>query len=152
MPVPDSIEKLVRPFQAPDLFSRAKIPVVSENKLADPIVIVWGDVGEMPSPQSDFIGWTIEHKETLNEMDRKSDTIRIENPEDPSNYVMVKRAKEVNVAHKYPVQAPGPAKVTTISNAAFRKPDGTPTDTTQDYGGGSDIISTDATLILKNED
>ena len=76
-------------------YSWFRLPLPADTEVP-PGAICWGTVGEMPSPEPlptfDFNVKKDEHKE----VNRKEDEVRIENPDEPSQYIIVKRAAEIN--------------------------------------------------------
>jgi hypothetical protein len=70
-------------------------PPVAEEGGSPPGQICWGTVGQMPTADpAPTVGFTV-GSETYTETSRKSHTVRIENPDDPSQYVMEDRPDEV---------------------------------------------------------
>ncbi len=78
--------------QSPYSWFRLPLPADGETP---PGAICWGTVGDMPSPERlpgvDFN--TVERKHT--EKKRKERDVRIENPDDPEQYIQVKRADQI---------------------------------------------------------
>jgi hypothetical protein len=93
------LEGIIRPFQTPAGSPRIPIGVVV-TKVPDPTIIDWGDPGSLPSPISDVVSVTLE-KDEMKETQRKERKIRIENPDDPSQYVMVKRPEQMSFDKKH---------------------------------------------------
>jgi hypothetical protein len=88
-------EELVRPFQRPVVISLGnRIPVTIVKVTGGVSEIRWGDVGALPQPQSAGVNFGL-CNETMTETSRETDTIRIENPDDSSQFIMVKRAKSM---------------------------------------------------------
>ena len=79
-------------------------PPVEDAAGSQPGHICWGIAGTMPSaeplPTADFA--------VRSETSRKSQPVRIENPDDPSQYVIADRASEISfaVANNRPIPAP----------------------------------------------
>jgi hypothetical protein len=88
-------EELVRPFERPSVISTGKrIPVTIVKVTRGVVEARWGDVGTLPKPQSDGIAFGL-CNEQMTETDRQTETVRIENPDDSSQFIMVKRAKQL---------------------------------------------------------
>lgn len=85
-----SFDQIARDYQ------RFRIPRPPEfdPEGTSPGLICWGTVGAMPSPEP--IGGTdFAVKEVWQEKSRKSEIVRVENPDDPNQYVMEDRPQEV---------------------------------------------------------
>ena len=77
-------------------YQRYRIPRPPEfdPEGTEPGKICWGTVGAMPSPEAlGTTGFTV--KENWQETRRKSQKVRIENPDDPEQYVIEDRPTEV---------------------------------------------------------
>jgi hypothetical protein len=75
-------------------YSRYRIPrpAVPMEGETPPGLICWGTVGNLPSPQAlPTVDFNVKKKETK----RQERPVRIENPDDPSQYIMVKRADQI---------------------------------------------------------
>lgn len=168
--MPDSMEAIVRPFQTEDIFTRGKIPVPSVNKEADPVVTSWGAKAALPEPESDLIGVEIDKEEKYFERSRKKERVRIENPNDPSQYVIVERPKELKFDHqmpdkskekdrpkeetlKTPTGGGGPTMEKIGDNSAYysdlAKEAADPNSSSYSTADPKPIINLDATMILK---
>lgn len=91
------LEYIVRPFGNRDPFGRIQIPSTPRTT-TDKAVLTWGAKATMPQVKPS--GLTIEccHEDN-DEFDRTTDDVRIENPDDSSQFVMVKRATKLSL-HK----------------------------------------------------
>jgi hypothetical protein len=70
-------------------------PPVAEAGGSPPGQICWGTVGQMPSAEpAPTVGFTVKSEEWT-ETSRKSQIVRVENPDDPSQYVMEDRPTQV---------------------------------------------------------
>lgn len=69
-------------------------PAVPEQGGSPPGQICWGTVGEMPTAEP-VPTVSFEVKEQWQETSRKSHLVRVENPDDPSQYVMEDRPEEI---------------------------------------------------------
>lgn len=87
------IEEIVRPFQRPSVIaSGQRIPVVVVKVTGGIAEISWGEAGALPQPQDTGTNFAL-CNEQMNETDRTTDTINIYNPNDSSQFIVVKRAK-----------------------------------------------------------
>lgn len=79
-------------------------PPVEDPAGSTPGLICWGAAGAMPSaepmPNVDF--------NTKTETSRKSENVRIENPDDPSQYVIADRATEITFQGATNTSPPAP--------------------------------------------
>ena len=91
-----SIERIVRPFQINNVFTaRIAPPVQPAEEPSDLVHLEWEgsaatSYSEEPAPGT--MGITVEWKE--DEERRVTETVRVENPEDPSQFVEVEKYKE----------------------------------------------------------
>lgn len=94
------LEQLVRPFQRRDLSPRTRI-VVSTGTGTEPIVIEFGEAGSLPTGKQDTFEIKLEkEKEQYKETHRTTRKVRIENPDDPDQYVMVERPEKMKLDKK----------------------------------------------------
>lgn len=83
---------------APRMFRGYRIPRPAVELVgeAPPGLICWGTVGSLPSPiPLPTIGFNVVGEE-WKEWGRKSEDVRIENPDDPSQYIMDRRPTQVD--------------------------------------------------------
>lgn len=93
------LEEIVRPFQSPFVSPGRAVPVPSSNQNGQTAILRWGDAGKLPTPQSD--GYNLKLcQEKLNETSRTTSTKRIENPNDSSQYVILKRTESMSLNKK----------------------------------------------------
>jgi sensor domain CHASE-containing protein len=98
-----SIEQIVRPFQSPAVISTRRIVSNSTKIPTDDVLVEFGAAGDMPAAEKvedaqddggvNFQVVTCDDK--YSEKDRRFKTVRIENPDNPENYVMVARINEI---------------------------------------------------------
>jgi len=85
-------------------YSWFRLPAPADTGEPPPGSICWGTVGEMPSPvalrSTDF---NVRDSET----GRKSHPVRIENPDDPAQFINVDRADEITFNRREPKPAAG---------------------------------------------
>lgn len=102
------LETVVRPFQTPTAL-RNGVPTRSINKvLVDPVEIKWGSAGTLPGAvQQDTPGpptgvnlKVIDCDDKYSEAKRNTITIKIANPSEPSQYVMVERIQSISFQHQ----------------------------------------------------
>jgi hypothetical protein len=104
-------------------------PPTTDDAGSMPGMLCWGATGELPSaeplPTADF---TVEKNK---EKSRVSEPVRIENPDDKSQYVIADRPKEITFAKMITIAqaAPNtssatPAGVSEVGNPAQMKPTG----------------------------
>lgn len=102
-----NIEQIVRPFQNTDVISRRKIVSKSTKIPTQEVIIEWGRAGDAPAAtqvehdEEGGINWQTNNcDDKFDEKNRKFTTIRIENPDDPTQYVMVERINQINFNKK----------------------------------------------------
>lgn len=119
-----TLEAVVRPFVSREPLRSQRI-ITSSKKAAVPqtSVVTWGAAGTLPSPvESDAdqpaipISVTTQTKKVTDknvEKSRETEKVRIENPDDPAQYVMVDRPKKVTFNKVDPVTMQAASNVTT---------------------------------------
>jgi hypothetical protein len=95
-----SLELLIRPFQSRNVTPPRRI--IGAEKTVDPVNVSIGSGGGTALV---FHAWTVfefktEDSFTYKEVSRKTDTKRIENPDDPSMFVEVERIVEIVLRNK----------------------------------------------------
>jgi hypothetical protein len=103
-----NLEQIIRPFQTTDILSKRQIVSNSTKIPTDEVIIEWGNSGTDPTPSEitrdattgDFVVEVVHCDDKFNEKDRKFNTIRIEQPDNPENYVMVDRIKQITFNKK----------------------------------------------------
>jgi hypothetical protein len=81
-----------------------KLPVPLEGE-TPPGLLCWGTVGNLPSPQQMP---TVDFNVKSTETSRQERDIRIENPDDPTQYINVKRADQITFNRTNPQSSAGP--------------------------------------------
>lgn len=102
-----ALESVVRPFQTRNNLSTKRIatkttdPKSKSSGTACSAALCWGDVGTKPTPQPDGLSVeTNDCNEANSELaGRKYNDIRIENPDDSSQFVMVRRPSTIYFKH-----------------------------------------------------
>jgi hypothetical protein len=106
-----SIEQVVRPFQSGDVFTaRSNIPTLSPSGSqisTDDCTLEWaavnpGDYSEIPSDLQ-LLGFHVDWKEDKSK--RVMEEVKIEQDDNPDNYVMVQRMKETQLVNMTTGQA-----------------------------------------------
>lgn len=103
-----NLEQIVRPFQNPDVLSKRRIISNSTKEDAEEVVIEWGSPGDAPSASEiehdaetgDFAFEVVHCDDKYDEKNRKFKTIRIEQPDNPENYIMVDRIHQITFNKK----------------------------------------------------
>lgn len=95
-----SLEFLIRPFQSKDVTPPKRI--IGAEKTVDPVAVSIGASGGTAFVFSAFsvIEFKTEDSFTYKEIDRKTHIKRIENPDDPSQFVEVERIDQISLRHK----------------------------------------------------
>lgn len=87
------IEGIVRPFQSPQVTQSGLIPVPSVGPVT-PASLRWGAVGNLSSSGVSFKAC---QQQKYSEVSRQTDTVRVTNPQDSSQYVDVQRTKSLKM-------------------------------------------------------
>lgn len=103
-----NLEQIIRPFQNTDVLSRRRIISNSTKGATEEVVIEWGAPGDAPAateithdPATGGISFEVVHcDDKFSEKDRKFDTIRISQPDNPENYVDVQRINKITFNKK----------------------------------------------------
>lgn len=80
------------------VYNRFRIPQLPpvEDDVSQPGHLCWGSVGALPTAApAPTVGFQVVADATHTEISRKTETVRIENPDDPSQFVMADRSKEL---------------------------------------------------------
>lgn len=90
------IEQLVRPFQSPGVLVSRRVVPVREDVQVTSAGKRWGQAGPMPVAQPATVGGIAFEVRNLNNAqevrtERRFTDVRIENPDDPDQYVIVRR-------------------------------------------------------------
>lgn len=95
-----SLELLVRPFQTKDVTPPK--PIIGTEKAVDPVNVSIGASGGTAFVFRAFsvIEFTTEDSHTYREIDRKTHIKRVENPDDPSQFVDVERIDQIALRNK----------------------------------------------------
>lgn len=93
------LEGIIRPFQQPDRLTRRRIVATNTKLDVNPVSLTWGEAGNLPVPQT-TVNFTVKKEKDHIEISRETELVRIENPDDPSQYVMVERPKNITFREK----------------------------------------------------
>ena len=93
-----SLERVVRPFQRDDVFNARVLapvqPAVPPN--ADNAAIFWqGEADNTVAPAPDIVRFEIKINWDEDKSRRKTETVRITNPDDNQQYIDVERIKQM---------------------------------------------------------
>lgn len=101
-----SLEPVVRPFQSPGIINDKKVRVTRVLKVTtERAIITWGSAGDAPETKQVGIKVTVKGvdvQKPYSEKSRKTTDIRVENPNDSSQYVMVRRIDEIKFTRHKP--------------------------------------------------
>jgi hypothetical protein len=132
-------ESLVRPFQSPALAPRTRIIASSKKQPPQIATLSWGAAGTMPVAVAGIlqggVSIKIDSSALHSELYRITDPVRIENPDDSTQFVMVDRIKKIGFTSK---------PQSGVQTSTLDQTTGATTTTTT--GGGS----SDADYALKN--
>lgn len=103
----NALEQLVRPFQAPNTIGTRRIVSTQTVITPDPVIVTWGQAGDMPvavevPPGEDplLLAFEVKKKARHDLIARETERVRITNPEDENQYVIVERIKKATFKEK----------------------------------------------------
>lgn len=94
-------EQVTRPFARPGLLVTGRIIPSRNRKSVLPVVVIWGAAGEAPTPIEDAAptnGFSIVVKScdiTNTESARQTNDVRVENKDDPDQFLKVRQIKQI---------------------------------------------------------
>jgi len=102
------LEQIVRPFQQSGAIASRGVVSTRARLQREKARLVWGSAGNMPTADkeedgTDPSGYNFKLEacdDTYKEKSRDTEKIRVENPDDNSQYVMVDRIKLISFAHQ----------------------------------------------------
>lgn len=101
------LESLVRPYQAPAPVSTKRITPVRTDVPDETAGGRWGKAGNLPVPVEVppgedplLINFEVKKKKEHNEVSRETEKVRVENPDDPNQYVITERIKKITYREK----------------------------------------------------
>ena len=89
------LEYVVRPFSSPGALGSTLIPS-NPGLTVERAILKWGAQATMPAAKSSGVN-VVCCNEGLNEQSRQTETVKISNPNDSSQFIMVKRAKSLSL-------------------------------------------------------
>lgn len=93
------LEGIVRPFQQPDRLTRRRIVATNTKLDVNPVSLTWGEAGTLPEPQVG-VGFSLKKEKQHVAIEVNYKPVRVENPDDPSQYVMVNRPTSIRFKEK----------------------------------------------------
>jgi hypothetical protein len=96
-----SMEQIVRPFQSPFPLATRRIVVRDRGVVREDAIIQWGQAGSVPAATEETPeaggGFKVEAccKDVNTETKRETEQVRVENPKDPSQFVIIERIKKI---------------------------------------------------------
>ena len=94
-----SLERTIRPFQLPAVTPPAL--VLDDTKQSDPVAVSLGREGGKTFDYSySFSSSVHSASDSYKEVSRKSESKRVENPDDPDQFVEIKRATEIKLVNE----------------------------------------------------
>src|SRR5712691_5167083 len=90
-----SLEAIVRPFQTPTTIADKAKPITTVAKSTpQKALLVWGSVGQSPDLES--LNFNVTNSDRIyKEKSRKTTQVRIENPDDPNQYIITQRINSI---------------------------------------------------------
>lgn len=103
------LESFVRPFQRPENLGTRRIRSVTTQVPDQTAGGTWGIAGNLPvavevPPGEDpaLLSFTVSKRKEHREVSRETERVRVENPDDPNQYVIIERIKSVRFKEKKP--------------------------------------------------
>lgn len=145
------LETLVRPFTTPNPLGTRRITTVRTKVPTETSGGTWGVAGNLPvavevPPGEDplSIGIATQKKTNHIEISRETEKVRVENPEDPNQYVIVERIKNIGFKDKNPDTLAAFKKTGSVTQTT---PGASPSDQWQP---GETQISTDGVDVARD--
>lgn len=129
-------ESIVRPFQTPGSLNPTPLTPVPNIVPAAPIAVSFGAIGAVPTAQTSGVNFTTQKTQTFVELSRKNRTIKVSNPDDPTQSVSFQDTKEI----KFGVKTADSAPVTTSTSF----------NTGSTAGAGTPLANPDGADALQN--
>jgi hypothetical protein len=109
----------LRPFETPLVAPKTRIVGKPLKQPLEIATLTWGGAGTLPTaiqiPVIGGGGYKIDPTSMNNELWRITEPVKIENPDDPSQYVIVDRITKLAFQNPKGITAAGPADTTTTS-------------------------------------
>src|SRR5205814_10253990 len=96
------MEQIIRPFQLLDPTATIRVPVVRDQVAVQPAHLSWGAAGKLPTavqqdPTFNGTNFRVEECDThLAENSRDTEDMRVEDPNNSNNYVIVQRIRRID--------------------------------------------------------
>lgn len=152
-----NFEQIVRPFQRLPTQTTQRI-IASRTKIDVPDAIAqWGQAGTLPgaieiTPTEDgFAFKVVDCDERFQENSRETEDIRIENPDDPNQYVVDQRIKKITFNKQEPAQTTFSYNKTSTAYAPSPAASGSPATFPAPLNTGQINVYTDENKLCKNE-
>lgn len=101
------LESLVRPFQRPTVAGTRLIPVGRSTRQPDAVHAQWGASPQLPEKVTDLPNITLKSdQENWKEESRETRKIKIENPNNPDNWVEVERPEKMQFQKSKAAKSP----------------------------------------------
>lgn len=101
-----NLEQIVRPFQSPGVINDKKTRVTRvKNVGKEKAIIRWGSAGDAPETRQVGLKVTVKGqdvKKAFKQTGKKTTDVRVENPDDSSQFVVVKRIDEITFQRPKP--------------------------------------------------
>lgn len=93
------LEGIIRPFQQPDRLTRRRIVATTTKVTVNPVSLTWGEAGTLPEPQVG-VNFSLKKEKQHVAIEVNYKQVRVENPDDPTQYVMVNRPTSIKFKEK----------------------------------------------------
>lgn len=93
------LEGIIRPFQQPDRLTRRRIVATNTKLTVQPVSLTWGEAGTLPEPQVG-VNFSLKKEKQHVAIEVNYKPVRVENPDDSSQYVMVNRPTSIRFKEK----------------------------------------------------
>jgi len=144
------LEQIVRPFQTPTTVpDQSAIVTQVIREPTQRAILTWGAVGQQPKPYSTGVSFTVKDPFKFEEYERFTTDVRVQNPDDPNQYVVEQRIDKISFKKTNPS-----LQVPQTDNSGVSG--GTSTTTTAasggSYGGGTVSDTTTETTTQPTND
>lgn len=101
-----NLEQIIRPFQSPNTLPTRRLVSNSTKIPEQSAAVAWGSAGTLPAPEkredntSGLNFEVVKCDDHYSETNRAYNVVRIENPDDASQYVMVERINKISFNKK----------------------------------------------------
>jgi len=151
--MPHGFEYIVRPYQSPDSLGGNVIPATPKGT-RERAHLTWSGKGTMPTVKLTGVDFNTQKKKKdveLTEEERESETIRIEQPGKPENYVDVARAKKLKLGLEEKQTEPDLlAQIQYVASGLDPRLDGYKPDMSSTPGNKTELTTGKETWNMKN--